>query len=1032
MLEQERARWRRIKELVADAVARPPGERAAFLDRVSAGDEPLRREVDALLAAHDEAGDLFEQRPAAASAFTGGGAALPGAAEHLAPGRRLGPYEIVESVGAGGMGEVYRARDTRLDRDVALKVLPPALVAHPGRRARFVQEARAASALEHPHIAVIHEIGDIDGLTFIVMELVRGEPLSALVARGPLAAPRAIELALDVAEALARAHEIGIVHRDVKPANIMVTADGHVKVIDFGLAKLAGSRDDSPTVTVAVPEGLTASGMVVGTAAYMSPEQAQGAAVDHRSDIFSFGIVLQELLTGTSPFRRGSSVDTMHAVVHDAPPRLPDSLGDGTVHLQQIIDRCLAKAPRDRFQAMRDLVAELRAARRRLESAELRAVEGPSRLDRRLRIVAAVAVAIALALAAAIWGAARRAGSEADRRTTVAQVQELVDRGRFVDVWRLARPALDRWPGDPQLERMLRSTSQVVTLVTEPPGADLAFKAYDDIGGEWLPIGTSPLNGVTVPLGMLRWRITKSGFDPLEARLEVGTPAAAAGRPDVEARPIRLRPVGSGMGRMVFVPGGAFEGVQLTDFWMDQYEVTNREFRSFVGRGGYDDRFRDRTGRPGPATWQLGAHPPEQDTFPVTGVSWFEADAYCRALGKSLPTVHHWRRAFGATFFSEVITAGNFGGHGPEPVERLHDVGPFGTYGLAGNVKEWVWNEGDDGRYILGGAWNEPVYMAVQDDLRPALARDETAGFRCIRESAPSPDAAYAPRRVARPLGVTTKAVDDATFEIFRRFYSYERTPLDARVERVQESDSWRRERVSFAAAYNDERVLVNILLPRHATPPYQAVVWFPGSYALELDRSDGDLPFSYYFDFLPRTGRALIYPVYKGTYERSMRTETVNQLRDLARQWSQDLGRTVDYLESRDDFDTRNIAYFGFSMGACCEALTALSQEPRFKAAVLLTGGMERESSPPPETDVRNFLPRLRMPVLLLGGEYDFGFPVETSQKPLFTLLGTPAEHKRHVIFPNAGHVPPRTDVIREVLGWLDRYLGPVESGRR
>jgi hypothetical protein len=215
--------------------------------------------------------------------------------------------------------------------------------------------------------------------------------------------------------------------------------------------------------------------------------------------------------------------------------------------------------------------------------------------------------------------------------------------------------------------------------------------------------------------------------------------------------------------------------------------------------------------------------------------------------------------------------------------------------------------------------------------LRPALARDETAGFRCIRESAPSPDAAYAPRRVARPLGVTTKAVDDATFEIFRRFYSYERTPLDARVERVQESDSWRRERVSFAAAYNDERVLVNILLPRHATPPYQAVVWFPGSYALELDRSDGDLPFSYYFDFLPRTGRALIYPVYKGTYERSMRTETVNQLRDLARQWSQDLGRTVDYLESRDDFDTRNIHT---SASAWARAVRRSRRCPRSRAS--------------------------------------------------------------------------------------------------
>ena len=161
------------------------------------------------------------------------------------PGRRLGPYEIVETIGAGGMGEVYRARDARLDRDVAIKVLPAALVADPVRRARFVQEARAASALEHPHIAVIHDIADADGLTFIVMELVRGEPLSALLERGPIAPSRSIELAIEIAEALSRAHDDGIVHRDLKPANIMVTGDGHAKIIDFGLAKLSDAPDDA-------------------------------------------------------------------------------------------------------------------------------------------------------------------------------------------------------------------------------------------------------------------------------------------------------------------------------------------------------------------------------------------------------------------------------------------------------------------------------------------------------------------------------------------------------------------------------------------------------------------------------------------------------------------------------------------------------------------------------------------------------------------------------------------------------------------
>ena len=246
--------------------------------------------------------------------------------------------------------------------------------------------------------------------------------------------------------------------------------------------------------------------------------------------------------------------------------------------------------------------------------------------------------------------------------------------------------------------------------------------------------------------------------------------------------------------------------------------------------------------------------------------------AYCRSVGKSLPTFHHWRKALGETFFSEVVTAGNFSGRGPESTERLYDVGPFGTVGQAGNVKEWVWNEREGQRYILGGAWSEPPYMAVDDDGRPPLDRAETNGFRCVKESAPSSEAAYAARTEKDPItSANRKPVDDATFEVFRRFYSYEPTPLDSRNESVQQSEFWRRERVSFAAAYSGERVLVNILIPRNASPPYQAVVWFPGSYALDLKHSDGDLPFSYYFDFLPRSGRALVYPVYKGTYERAM-----------------------------------------------------------------------------------------------------------------------------------------------------------------
>jgi tetratricopeptide (TPR) repeat protein/TolB-like protein len=296
-------------------------------------------------------------------------------------GRTVSRYQVLAEISRGGMGVVYRALDVTLNREVALKVLPPELVANADRRERFIQEARAASALEHPHIAVIHEIAEADGVSFIAMELVRGDKLSELTIRGPVPPARALEIAGEVAEGLARAHDKNIVHRDLKPANVMLTEDGHAKIIDFGLAKLVDALSgDSAGVTM-VKAG-TDPGMVMGTVSYMSPEQARGGKVDHRSDIFSFGILLYELLTGRAPFRGDTSVDTMHAILHTPVPPLPP-LGpavtpEAASDIQRVLEKCLAKDPADRYQGMRDVVVDLRAARRRLESSGTSAVKSTS------------------------------------------------------------------------------------------------------------------------------------------------------------------------------------------------------------------------------------------------------------------------------------------------------------------------------------------------------------------------------------------------------------------------------------------------------------------------------------------------------------------------------------------------------------------------------------------------------------------------------------------------------------------------------
>ena len=305
----------------------------------------------------------------------------------LSSGTRLGTYEIVAPLGAGGMGEVYRARDLRLGREVALKVLPRPVAEDADRRARFEREARTVASLNHPNIVVLHSVEDEDGVRFLTMELVEGRTLGELVQPGGLSVPRVFELAIPLADALATAHARGVVHRDLKPANVMVTRDGRVKVLDFGLAKgsaQVSTVDTSQATRAAQP--LTAAGQAVGTAAYMAPEQVRGEDVDARSDLFAFGILLFELVTGQRPFTGRTAADVSSSILRDAPPPARTLRADLPQDLARIIGRCLEKDPERRVQTAKDVRNELELARRAMESgaSQVARAEGspaPSQLD---------------------------------------------------------------------------------------------------------------------------------------------------------------------------------------------------------------------------------------------------------------------------------------------------------------------------------------------------------------------------------------------------------------------------------------------------------------------------------------------------------------------------------------------------------------------------------------------------------------------------------------------------------------------------
>src|SRR5205085_498460 len=299
-------------------------------------------------------------------------------------GGKLGRYEIRSKIGEGGMGEVYLAQDTKLDRKVALKILTAELAAKHDRMRRFVQEAKAAAALNHPNIAHIYEIGESGDAHFIAMEFVDGQTLRELIHVEQTKLAKLLRYLQRTAEGLAKAHAAGIVHRDLKPDNIMVTRDGHAKILDFGLAKLierqsSGASGSSEAITAIIPEH-SIPGAVIGTVGYMSPEQAQGKTnkIDHRSDIFSFGCILYEAATRQRAFKGKDALDSLHKIVHQPTPQVTDLNPAAPAELQRIIRRCLAKDPEERYQSIKDIAIELKEMRRDMEQADLDAPDPPS------------------------------------------------------------------------------------------------------------------------------------------------------------------------------------------------------------------------------------------------------------------------------------------------------------------------------------------------------------------------------------------------------------------------------------------------------------------------------------------------------------------------------------------------------------------------------------------------------------------------------------------------------------------------------
>jgi dienelactone hydrolase len=868
------------------------------------------------------------------------------------------------------------------------------------------------------------------------MPLVPGESLrDRLRKEGALPISDALRLAAEITDALAHAHSHGVVHRDVKPDNVMLS-DGHAIVVDFGIAKAVHqSRADT---------ALTTEGMSLGTPVYMAPEQATGEdVIDHRADVYAVGAILFEMVSGTAPFDGTWQQIVMSKFAHDA-PSLAAHCPAASPQLATLVARCLAIDA-----AARPGTAD--ALRR-----ELRAIMLPTVAPSRSRLSVAVGVvAIAAVVAfAGLYFAERRASWV--RETALPMIERLIEADQLDSAFELATQAASRAPDDAVLASLWPSISQTQTFLSEPAGAEVTRASLVDTT-HWFRVGTTPTSPVRIPNNAWYYRYSMPGY-----RTVTVMGARLGGSYVPIPSPITLRLASDPDSNMVLLRGtqltgtlyglSPLESFDLSDFLIDTREVTNGQYKAFVDSGGYTKSewwdttivrdgkplawesamslFVDRTGRRGPATWEGGAPPRGTDDFPVGGVSWYEARAYARFAGKDLPTVYEWNAAAIPEAARWVVPHGRFESNGPVRGGDPQSVTARGVYDMAGNVREWTINAREPGsRYILGGGWSDPHYLFSEIYTQPEFNRSPINGIRLVRRLGTSTDLA----RASAPIPgltrdfATVRPVDDATFRGYLAMYDYDRTPLNATiVSRDSSDDDWVREDVEFDVPGVDARMMAVLFLPKRAEPPYQTVLLWPAADAQVL-RDPQRLSLSY-ADFYVRGGRALLYPIYEHTYGRGPIQPDVPAAtiahRDQMLRWAREMRRSVDYVTSRPDIDTTKLAFAGTSWGGRLAGVM-VAVEPRFRAAVLNVPGLTM-AEVRPEEDAVNFLPRIRIPVLMLSGKYDSVFPYELSQLPFLRLLGTPTNLKKHVVF-EGGHFLPRPMMVQESLNWLDLHLGPV-----
>ncbi len=995
----------------------------------------------------------------------------------------LGRYQVIRELGAGGMGTVFLAHDSKLQRDVAIKMLKESTVQDQASIERFKREVKAIAGLSHPNVISLHDFAEENGQFYAVMEYVNGTTLDEHLDSSSFTRTDAVAVALGMAQGLTAAHQSGIVHRDIKPSNVMLTADNQVKILDFGLATTRKSLELTEE-TMSASDLQTQVGTIMGTAGYMSPEQVKGQAADKRSDIFSFGAVLYEMLTGQRAFKRDSTIETMSAILNDAVPSFDLQKLPTTDPLFGITKRCLSKEADERYQDAQDLIHELNQA-----APESHSTPASSKL----RAPFLVAIVICC-LAGGAFLFLQNSGADSDKllnslatntpdqtvfeadiisesdepAVLFPKMLKLVNDGAFIEAYDIGIQIHDVYENDSVFQSVWQQIAPLFTLTSDPSGATVFYGDFGEDPSTFKELGKTPVEEIRLSTSIKQFVFKLDGHADAIA---VSDNSFFSQLTSIDRKLFKSSEVEEGMihiseGKGMKLTGMVFDtsisdgfAPTVPEFLIDKFEVTNEQYKEFVDAGGYTNAefwdfpvtkdgepisfesamelLIDSTGRPGPAKWAVGRYPADQGNYPVQGVSWYEAVAYAKWVGKSLPSLYHFSRAnatdFGSEYVGKLIQLSNIHKEDYVEVGTNYGISRFGVFDLCGNVSEWVVNAVGTQRFSLGGSVEDQEYFFNQANPVEPWDRSAKRGFRCIKYLTDQSPELLTDIELQTRDYASAMPLSEEIFNVYKNQFDYDLQPLEAEVKysNPKISPDYTLERVEFNTVYGGERMIAYIALPRIASKPFQSCIFFHGAGAIKPVESEALIQgVIENFKFIPQSGRALVIPVLKGQWDRNdgLQTWASNDSQQYAEyliKWTKDYRRTVDYLESRQDMDREKIAYMGASWGAFNYLITA-AVEPRLKIGICYVGGLSMTPARP-EVDQISYVHRVKQPTLWLVGEYDQIFPLRQSAQPAFDFLGTQEQDKRLVVYPTE-HSLPINERIHETLDWLDRYFGPAQ----